>query len=182
MSTSANIDLPIIDYIRPHFGDAQGKRTPTSLDGRSRLFSALKDTGFAYPKHPSVNQSTVDQPFGHTKNFFAKPLEEKLKIKGKLEKGRRPSQGYFNPAKLAKDPKTSDLKEFFGMYSDEDKEKPNQWLSDPDSTAMRRDLIALFDYVTLSFRNSSPLSQKGNGHNAYLQRKHMTKGLLKVYR
>lgn len=118
---------------------------PTSLEERSRLFGALKDSGFAYLRHPSINQSSIDHLFGHTKTFFAKPLEEKLKIKGELEKGRGPSQGYSNPAKLAKDPKTSDLKEFFGMYWDEDTDKPNQWLSDPDSVAMRRDLVAFFE-------------------------------------
>jgi isopenicillin N synthase-like dioxygenase len=145
MSTVEKMSLPIIDYPTLHARDAQNNRTTLSLKERSRLYSALKDTGFAYLKHPRVNQATVDALFGHTKKFFAKPIEEKIKIKGELEKGRGPSQGYSNPAKLAQDPTTSDLKEFFGMYRDDDTDKPNQWLQDEDSKAMRKDLVAFFE-------------------------------------
>ncbi|PVH99964.1 Clavaminate synthase-like protein [Periconia macrospinosa] len=145
MASFGKMDLPIIDYQSLDSKDSQRSRTPVSLKERSRLYSALKDTGFAYLKHPRINQATIDSLFSHTKKFFAKPLEEKIKIKGELEKGRGPSQGYSNPAKLAKDPKTSDLKEFFGMYYDEDTEKPNQWLEDEESTAMRADLVAFFE-------------------------------------
>lgn len=145
VSTFEKMDLPIVDYPALQSRDAQKCRTPLSLKERSRLYSALKDTGFVYLKHPRVNQATIDTLFGHTKKFFAKPLQEKIKIKGELEKGRGPSQGYSNPAQLAKDPTTSDLKEFFGMYYDADTEKPNQWLEDEDSKAMRNDLVAFFD-------------------------------------
>jgi isopenicillin N synthase-like dioxygenase len=139
------MSLPIIDYPTLQARDAQNGRTTTSLKERSRLYSALKDTGFAYLKHPRVNQATIEALFGHSKKFFAKPLEEKIKIKGRLEKGRGPSQGYSNPAKLALDPTTSDIKEFFGMYRDDDTDKPNQWLQDDDSQAMRKDLNSFFD-------------------------------------
>jgi len=145
MANFAKMNLPIIDYPTLHSKDTQNNRTPQSLEERSRLYSALKETGFAYLKHPRINQATIDTLFGHIRKFFAKPLEEKIKIKGELEKGRGPSQGYSNPAKLAKDPTTSDLKEFFGMYFDGDTEKPNQWLDDDDSKAMRKDLVAFFE-------------------------------------
>ncbi|KAF7128358.1 hypothetical protein CNMCM5793_003088 [Aspergillus hiratsukae] len=139
------VDLPVIDFTALSEKDASGHRTPLSIDERRRLFTALRDTGFAYLKHPGVNQATVDELFAHSRRFFAKPLDEKMQILGQLDKGRGPSQGYSNPLKLAHNPQTSDLKEFFGMYRDDDTEKPNQWLSDADSQAMRRDLVRFFE-------------------------------------
>ncbi|KAH1886737.1 hypothetical protein KXW95_003386 [Aspergillus fumigatus] len=139
------VDLPVIDYAALGEKDAAGHRTAVSIDERRRLFTALRDIGFAYLKHPGVNQVTVDELFAHSRRFFAKPLEEKMQILGKLDKGRGPSQGYSNPQQLAHNPQTSDLKEFFGMYRDDDTEKPNQWLSDADSKAMRTDLVRFFD-------------------------------------
>ncbi|EAW09027.1 isopenicillin N synthase family dioxygenase [Aspergillus clavatus NRRL 1] len=139
------VDLPVIDFAALNEKDASGQRTSTSINERHRLFTALRDTGFAYLKHPGVNQSTVDELFAHSRRFFAKPLDQKMQILGQLEKGRGPSQGYSNPLKLAHNPQTSDLKEFFGMYRDDDTEKPNQWLGDADSRAMRADLVRFFD-------------------------------------
>ncbi len=138
-------DLPVIDFASLNTSDALGKRTQQSVNERQRLFTALRDTGFSYLKHPGVNQTTVNKLFAHSKRFFAKPLEEKMKILGKLDKGRGPSQGYSNPAKLAHNPTTSDIKEFFGMYRDDDVEMPNQWLEDAESKAMRADLVRFFD-------------------------------------
>ena len=145
MADVNRVDLPVIDFVSLNAKDASGERTPQSVEERHRLFTALRDTGFSYLKHPGVNQATINQLFAHSKRFFAKPMEEKLKILGKLDKGRGPSQGYSNPAKLAHNPTTSDIKEFFGMYRDDDIEKPNQWLDDPDSKAMRADLVRFFD-------------------------------------
>jgi len=145
MAEAQMSDLPVIDFARLSQKDEKGNPTLLSVKERRLLFSALSETGFAYLKHPGVNQATVDQLFGHSKKFFAKPFEEKLKIKGSMDKGRGPSQGYSNPAKLANDPTTSDIKEFFGMYRDDDTEKPNQWLQDDESKAMRADLVHFFD-------------------------------------
>jgi isopenicillin N synthase-like dioxygenase len=139
------VDLPVIDFTALSEKDASGHRTPISIDERRRLFTALHDTGFAYLKHPGVNQATVDELFEHSRRFFAKPVDEKMQILGKLDKGRGPSQGYSNPLKLAHNPQTSDLKEFFGMYRDDDTKTPNQWLPDADSQTMRKDLIRFFD-------------------------------------
>lgn len=139
------VDLPIIDFPSLNDKDAKGQRTPLSLDERHRLFTALRDTGFAYLKHPGVNQATVDELFAHSRRFFAKPLDTKLQILGRMDKGRGPSQGYSNPLKLAHNPQTSDLKEFFGMYRDDDDVAPNQWLEDAESRAMRADLVRFFD-------------------------------------
>lgn len=138
-------DLPVIDFTALNAKDATGKRTPASVEERHKLFTALRDTGFSYLKHPGVNQATIDGLFARSKTFFARPLEEKLTILGKMDKGRGPSQGYSNPMKLAHNPKTSDLKEFFGMYRDDDTEKPNQWLADAESQAMRADLVRFFE-------------------------------------
>jgi isopenicillin N synthase-like dioxygenase len=66
-----------------------------------------------------------------------------------MHKGRGPSQGYSCPALLAADPTTSDIKEFFGMYRDDDMERPNQWLDDPASVNMRRDLVAFYESCRL---------------------------------
>ena len=137
--------LPVIDFTFLSAKDNRGQRTLQSQDERHRLFTALKDTGFAHLKHPGVNQTKVDELFGHSRRFFAKPMEEKTRILGRLDKGRGPSQGYSNPAKLAHNPKTSDIKEFFGMYRDDDTERPNQWLDDPESRAMREELVCFFD-------------------------------------
>lgn len=125
--------------------DAQGQRTSASLNERHHLFLVLRDTGFAYLKHPGINQTTVDELFSHSRRFFARPLEQKMTILGKMGKGHGPSQGYSNPLQLAHNPKTSDLKEFFGMYRDDDTEKPNQWLEDTESRAMRAELVRFFD-------------------------------------
>ena len=118
---------------------------PQAIEERHKLFSALSDTGFAYLKHPGINQATVDTLFAHSKTFFTKPLSEKTKILGQMDKGRGPSQGYSNPAKLAHDPSASDIKEFFGMYRDDDTERPNQWLPDTESQAMRASLVRFFE-------------------------------------
>lgn len=145
MVSTDTAGLPVIDFAALSEKDASGLRTTISVEERGRLFTALRDTGFAYLKHPGVNQATVDELFAHSRRFFAKPLEEKIQILGKLDKGRGPSQGYSNPQKLAHNPQTSDLKEFFGLYRDDDMQKPNQWLSDSDSQAMRTDLVRFFE-------------------------------------
>lgn len=145
MSAQEKAELPVIDFSIVSEKDAQGQRTAASAEERHRLFAALRDAGFAYLKHPGVNQGIVDELFSHSRRFFAKPLEEKLQILGKLDKGRGPSQGYSNPLKLAKNTERSDLKEFFGMYRDDDTETPNQWLPDADSKAMRADMRRFFE-------------------------------------
>jgi len=145
MANQNRADLSVIDFTVVSQKDAQGQSTAASVEERHRLFTALRDTGFAYLKYPGVDQATVDELFSHSRRFFAKPLEEKAKILGKLDKGRGPSQGYLNPLKIAQNPNTSDMKELFGMYRDDDADKPNQWLSDVDSQAMRADLARFFE-------------------------------------
>lgn len=144
MADVSRADLPLIDFETLNAKCASGKRTQQSIKERHRLFTALHDTGFSYLKHPGINQATIDTLFAHSKDFFSKPFSEKTKILGQLDKGRGPSQGYSNPAKLAHDPTTSDIKEFFGMYRDDDTAKPNQWLPDTESQAMRADLVRFF--------------------------------------
>lgn len=139
------LNLPIIDFAVLNSKTSQGQRTEQSSAECRRLFNALSETGFAYLKHPGVNQATTDKLFSNSRKFFAKPDAQKLQIKGQMDKGRGPSQGYSNPAKLAVDPTTSDLKEFFGMYRDDDATNPNQWLTDLESITMREDLVAFFE-------------------------------------
>jgi isopenicillin N synthase-like dioxygenase len=141
----ASLVLPVIDYPTLHARKSDGTRTAESLQERRELWAALSGSGFAYLRSPGVSQETVEALFENSKKFFSKSFEEKLKIKGQLDKGRGPSQGYSNPAKLAVNPKTSDLKEFFGMYRDDDTESPNQWLPDADSQKMRADLVVFFE-------------------------------------
>jgi len=138
-------ELPVIDFEVLCARNENGQRTSEALAMRHNLFLALRDTGFTYLRRPKTNQAEMNQLFNHSKRFFAKPLEVKTQILGQMEKGRGPSQGYSCPVKLAKNPETSDIKEFFGMYRDDDNEKPNQWLSDSESQAMRRDLVAFFE-------------------------------------
>ncbi|GFF80881.1 hypothetical protein CNMCM6069_005463 [Aspergillus lentulus] len=51
---------------------------------------------------------------------------------GQLDKGRGPSQGYSNPLKLAHNPQISNLKEFCGMYRDDDHPSPRSKESEHD--------------------------------------------------
>lgn len=113
MADVSRAHLPVIDFKSLNAKSASGGRTQQSIEERHRLFTALRDTGFSYLKHPGINQATIDTLFAHSKTFFTKPFSEKTKILGQLDKGRGPSQGYSNPAKLAHDPTTSDIKEFF---------------------------------------------------------------------
>ena len=145
MADVSRAHLPVIDFESLNAKSASGKRTQQSIEERRRLFTALRDTGFSYLKHPGVNQATIDALFAHSKTFFTKPFSEKTKILGRLDKGRGASQGYSNPAKLAHDPTTSDIKEFFGMYRDDDAARPNQWLPDAESQAMRAGLVRFFN-------------------------------------
>lgn len=145
MADVSRAHLPVIDFKSLNAKSASGERTQQSIEERHRLFTALRDTGFSYLKHPGIDQATIDTLFAHSKTFFTKPFSEKTKILGQLDKGRGPSQGYSNPAKLAHDPTTSDMKEFFGMYRDDDAAQPNQWLPDAESQAMRASLVRFFD-------------------------------------
>lgn len=138
-------DLPVIEYERLTEKDSMNRGTSQSREERHKLYTALTECGFVYLRHPGISQERVDELFVHSHRFFAKPLEEKTKILGRIHKGRGPSQGYSCPALLAADTTTSDIKEFFGMYRDDDLEKPNQWLDDPTSVDMRRDLVAFFE-------------------------------------
>ncbi|KAF2150684.1 Clavaminate synthase-like protein [Myriangium duriaei CBS 260.36] len=137
-------ELPRIDYPQLIERDPLGHRTPASRAQRHALFSALRDMGFMYLRHPDISQGEVDTLFAHSHDFFAKPLATKMQILGRMDRGRGPSQGYSNPALLAADPSTSDIKEFFGMYRDDDTKRPNQWLDDAQSQAMRVRLVAFF--------------------------------------
>lgn len=142
---TAAADLPIIDFSVLSQRDSKGHRTSDSLATRHELFFALRNTGFMYLRHPGSSQAKVDKLFRHSRTFFAKPLDTKKSILGRMDLGRGPSQGYSNPALLAADPTTSDIKEFFGLYRDDDQLRPNQWLSDAESVAMRSDLVSFFE-------------------------------------
>lgn len=145
MATAESADLPVIEYTSLVERDNHGQRTKRSLEESHKLYNSLRECGFMYLRHPGISQAKVDELFSHQQKFFAKPLEEKTKILGRMDRGRGPSQGYSCPALLAADPKTSDIKEFFGMYRDDDLNKPNQWLEDDDSVEMRKDLVAFFN-------------------------------------
>ncbi|KAI9753502.1 MAG: hypothetical protein M4579_005134 [Chaenotheca gracillima] len=122
-------NLPIIDFAK-----IVGKGTSedscsaaASHAEKKELFRALKDVGFVYLQHPGVSQSTVDTLFAHSKTFFDQPEAAKVKLLGSQDRPRGPSQGWSSPVRFSARPETSDLKEFFGIYRDDDAERPNQW-------------------------------------------------------
>ncbi|PLN86371.1 putative oxidoreductase [Aspergillus taichungensis] len=144
--TESQADLPVIDYAVLTATDPEGNRTPSALTECHRLFTALRDTGFTYLQYPgSTTNDTINTLFDLSQRFFSKPLTEKLRIVGHIDKGRGPSQGYSNPQHLATDTASSDLKEYFGMYRDDDTDRPNQWLPDANSQALRAGLVRFFD-------------------------------------
>ena len=119
---------------------------PLQTISKSEIYTlTAKEDRFVYLKKPRITQDGINRLFSISRTFFAKPESEKMTILGKMDKGRGPSQGWSYPLKLAADPDTSDLKDFFGIYRDDDDEKPNQWLPDADSQTMRRELAAFFD-------------------------------------
>lgn len=136
--------LPVIDYLT-----IIGPRTrndplgvEASKNEKHKLYLALKETGFFYLKNPGVSESAVDTLFSHAKRLFDKPESEKMTILGKADRPGGPSQGWSSPIRLAADTKTSDQKEFFGIYNDEDQSRPNLWPEDwPE---LRADLNAFF--------------------------------------
>ncbi|KAL9616285.1 MAG: hypothetical protein Q9160_008825 [Pyrenula sp. 1 TL-2023] len=142
-AVSESADLPVIDY--PLLSTKASDGSPESVKERQHFYRSLQKLGFVYLRTPGVTQRDIDMLFSQARTFFAKPDSEKKQILGKMDKGRGPSQGYSNPHKLAANPDTSDIKEFFGMYRDDDVERPNQWLKDTDSRAMRAALVSLFD-------------------------------------
>ena len=136
--------LPVIDYLTIVGPQTSNDRLAleASKTEKHRLYLALKETGFFYLKNPGVSEPAVDTLFSHAKRFFDKPESEKITIIGKADRPGGPSQGWSSPIRLAADTKTSDQKEFFGIYNDEDRSRPNQW---PENwSELRLDMNAFF--------------------------------------
>lgn len=144
MTSLEQATLPVIDFLKiigPHTRNDH-LAVEASKDEKHKLYHALKDFGFVYLKNPGVSESAVDTLFSHAKHFFAKPESEKMTMVGKADRPGGPSQGWSSPIRRAADTKTSDLKEFFGIYNDNDQSRPNQW---PESwPEIRVDMNAFF--------------------------------------
>lgn len=132
IATMASLEpatLPVIDYLT--IIGPRVRNDPLAVEAskneKDKLYLALKKTGFFYLKNPGVSESAVDTLFAHAKQLFDKPESEKMTILGKADRPGGPSQGWSSPIRLAVDTKTSDQKEFFGIYNDEDQSRPNQW-------------------------------------------------------
>ncbi|KAH8600029.1 putative oxidoreductase [Bisporella sp. PMI_857] len=136
--------LPIIDYAKITAPNPTNDPLINAISKteKSALFKALQERGFIYLKHPIVTQSFVNTLFAHAKTFFAKPDSYKETVLGSAARPGGPSQGWSSPAKRSKNPATSDLKEFFGIYRDDNPEKPNQWPAEDQQ--MKKDLLEFF--------------------------------------
>ena len=79
------------------------------------IFSGLKDYGFIILKDHTIDQKKIDKAYNLVQEFFALPLETKMKYK--LENG---GQRGYTPFKVehAKDNKNPDLKEFWHVGRD----------------------------------------------------------------
>ena len=139
MAKLEQANLPIVDFAKI----TGAKTAEETKREKHELYRALKDVGFVYLKHPGVSQGTVDTLFSHTKRFFDKPESEKVALLGRADRPGGPSQGWSSPARRAANPATSDIKEFLGIYRDDNPAKPNQWPE--DSPELRRDVNSFFD-------------------------------------
>lgn len=144
MTSLEQATLPVIDFLKiisPHTKN-EPLAVEASKNERQKLYVALKDVGFFYMKNPGVSESAVEKLFSHAKHLFDKPESEKIAIIGRADRPGGPSQGWSSPLRLAADTKTSDQKEFFGIYNDNDQSRPNQWPENwPD---LREDMNAFF--------------------------------------
>lgn len=107
------------------------------LDGTDRqgvakqIRWALSNAGFMYVKNHGIEKAFVDQVFDVTRQFFALPMEEKMKLHvGNSDVALR---GYIEPFGENTDPgKTRDLKECFDLGPERARLEgpffgPNQW-------------------------------------------------------
>lgn len=182
--------LPVVDYSilagggSSSTGDDDKHHAAAALE-KQKLFHALRDVGFVYLRAPTIfsPSAVVDPLFARSRQFFALPAADKESVLGRLDRARGPSQGYSNPTRFAANPARADLKEFFGMYRDDDPDaaRANQWPAalpelradvtdffDRGSEVVRTLLGALTEQVGLRREALAPLVEERNHFVALL--------------
>ncbi|SCV70932.1 BQ2448_3694 [Microbotryum intermedium] len=151
-------ELPIIDMTR---------LSSSSLEDRQALaLEAAIESGFFYISNHGIPQSILDEAFAQGKQFFAQPMEKKMKVdlhKGTSFKGYAPLMGE------AVDPASrGDVHESFDMGSDSQtfhegsKKKEgvisgNLWPSEEDLPGFRPALEATWDRIMALGKQLFPL-------------------------
>lgn len=138
-------NLPVIDFAKIVGSEREdGPDTATfSKTEKQKLYHALREVGFVYLENTGVAPAAVNDLFSHAKRFFDKSELEKMAVLGRLDRPRGPSQGWSSPARLSAHPEAADMKEFFGVYREENGEKENQWPA--NTPGLRRDLNSFFN-------------------------------------
>lgn len=105
---SAKVAFPVIDFAPFLSGDPGSK-----LRVAQSIIDVCKGTGFLYLANHGVPQGELDAMFAATRNFFAQPVEEKMKVSSpdRKSKGYR-EYGFFHKDGSDKRP-VPDLQEHF---------------------------------------------------------------------
>lgn len=114
-----------------HIGDQIPVVDMKDLDSpltRGRFIAGIKEAfssyGFVRVRNPGLNQQTIDAAYKASEDFFALPLEEKLKIRAAND-----GQRGFSPGEKAKGSGSVDIKEFCHIAR-EPNAYPNKWPAD----------------------------------------------------
>jgi isopenicillin N synthase-like dioxygenase len=83
MTVSKEIDIPVVNFSEFSSGSAS-----TRQDCADKILEAFITVGFVYLSD-ALPPETIDKAFSLSKEFFAKPLEEKMKIEWESFVGKR---------------------------------------------------------------------------------------------
>lgn len=129
-----------------------------SKNFKEEFIKSLKDTGFAIISDTSVSQELVQKTQADWKNFFNKPLDEKMLFKFNEDD----QSGYFPYlSENAKDEAVPDLKEFFHIFNNKD--LPSA-IEQKNSLSLRNELfrmgLELLSYIEKDLNTEPELFQK----------------------
>lgn len=132
MSTLSNFQqIPVID-VSGLYGTSEQQQAVAE-----ELRRAAREVGFLYVTGSGVSQALFDDLLAVTKQFFALPLEEKMKVyigNSSNHRGYVPTGeegGYVDEAVAAADAKPADLKEAFDLSLDLPADDPDYLAGNP---------------------------------------------------
>ncbi|KAG8990447.1 hypothetical protein FRB94_000302 [Tulasnella sp. JGI-2019a] len=130
--SDATFTIPVIDFGKFISSDDASAKKSTAKD----VVDAFKEVGFVYLKNHGIPQSKIDTAFHQSAEFFALPLQEKLKLawedprsnRGYVARGReRVTQSSDANEIAAMREKAPDFKESIEIGRDWDSTWKNQW-------------------------------------------------------